>query len=102
MTSDDAAVGLVVEMAVVLRESTLLAFFGCLCRGVKFYHLAEVGAEVFSRVRFERDPSNSRDPNCVEVFVSSTTGQWRKLGHVAREAAEWLSPLLTGPFNIFG
>ncbi len=75
-----------------------LAFFGCQCRGIKFYEWGEASSEVSRLLYFRRDPGNFHDSNCVEVRVKAG---W-KLGHVAKEAAEWLSPLLLGPFRIFG
>ena len=74
-----------------------LAFFSCECRGVKFYGLSNAGELFGSQVTFRRNPDNCKDPNCVEVMVAK-----RKLGHIAAEAAEWLSPMLLGPFNIKG
>ncbi len=75
-----------------------LAFFGCQCRGIKFYQWGVASSEVARPISFRRDPANPRDVNCVEVLVDSG---W-KLGHVAKEAAQWLSPLLLGPFRIRG
>ena len=52
-----------------------------------------------------RKPNHFKDPNCVEVRVFRDFNGRRtsvKLGHVAAEAAEWLSPLLLGPFRITG
>ena len=46
-----------------------------------------------------RWPHNPYDRNCVEV-IRSEGGT--KLGHVDRAAAEWLSPLLKGPFKMTG
>ena len=74
-----------------------LAFFSCECRGVKFYGLSNAGELFGSQVTFRRNPDNCKDPNCVEVMVTK-----RKLGHIAAEAAEWLSPMLLRPFNIKG
>ena len=48
-----------------------LAFFTAQCRGVKFYNLAETGAEFGSEVEFVhvRRPFHPKDSNCVEVRV---------------------------------
>jgi len=78
-----------------------LAFFTAQCRGVKFYSLAETGAEFGSEVEFVRRPFHPKDSNCVEVRVK-VKGRYKKLGHLAAEAAEWLSPMLLGPFRIYG
>ena len=75
-----------------------LAFFVTQCRGIKFYDLDGGSSVKFgSKVRFVRRPYHPKDSNCVEVLVGG-----KKLGHLAAEAAEWLSPLLLGPFAITG
>ena len=78
-----------------------LARFTCQCRGIKFYQLAEVGAQVSSVVRFKREPRNPHDPNSVIVSVCCG-GQEKRFGHVARKAAWWLFRLLEGPFRNSG
>lgn len=85
-------------MAAAASAGEFLAFFGCQCHGIKFYEWEEAGRDVIRPLRFQRDPSNRHDSNCVEVMVETS---W-KLGHVAKEAAQWLSPLLLGPFRIRG
>ena len=79
-----------------------LAFFSCECRGVKFYGSSDAGELFGSRVTFIRNPDHPMDPNCVEVMVIKQEGNHYKLGHIAAEAAEWLSPMLLGPFDIKG
>ena len=80
-----------------------LAFFTVQCRGVKFYSLAETGAEFGSEVQFVRRTSLPKDSNCVEVGVK-VKGRYKMLGHLAAEAAEaaeWLSPILLGYFRVY-
>ena len=79
-----------------------LAFFTAQCRGVKFYNLKEEGVKFGSEVEFLRRPYHPKDKNCVEVRVKLGAGRFEQLGHLAAEAAEWLSPMLLGPFNIYG
>ena len=80
-----------------------LASFQTQVRGVKFYSLSECGTTRRVLVKFVRRPDNFRDKNCVEARVAGFGGErCAKLGHVAAEAAEWLSPLLLGPFQISG
>ena len=80
-----------------------LASFQTQVRGVKFYSLSECGTTRGVLVKFVRRPDNCRDKNCVEVRVAGIAGErCAKLGHVAAEATEWLSPLLLGPFQISG
>ena len=57
-----------------------------------------VGARQGDSVVLVREPHNPRDSNCVAVFLRGGA----MLGHVAKEAAEWLSPMLLGPFRITG
>ena len=84
-------------MATVEQDSEL-AFFVTQCHGVKFYDLAGgSGMKFGSKVRFVRTPYHPKDRTCVEALVGG-----KKLGNVAAEAAEWLSPLLLGPFTITG
>jgi len=76
-----------------------LAFFTAQCRGVKFYSLAETGAEFGSEVEFVRRPFHSKDNNCVEVGVKvKVKGRYKMLGHLVAEAAEWLSSM---PWDLF-
>ena len=82
-----------------MAADSLLAFFSCQVRGIKFYDLSNIGAREGERVFLEREPSNPHHPNCVGVFLGGGGGR-RMLGHVARQAAEWLSPMLLGPFRI--
>ena len=80
-----------------------LALFTVQCRGVKFYSLAETGAEFGSEVEFVRRTSLPKDSNCVEVGVKvKVKGRYKMLGQLAAEAAEWLSPMLLGSFRIYG
>ena len=74
---------------------------------VKFYDLAEVGVKYGSVAELEREPDNPHDPNCVAVFIplhaSSSCYEGRKvLGHIAREAAPYLSQLLEYAFRYSG
>ena len=77
----------------------MLASFQTQVRGVKFYSLSEC-AMWGVLVKFVRRLDNCRDKNCVEARVAEVGSGKRcaKLSHVAAEAAEWLSPLLLGPF----
>ena len=87
------------------RELSPLVFFTTQCQGVKFYSFSDGGVEFGDDVIFMRKPNHFKDPNCVEVRVIRDFNGRRtsvKLGHVAAEAAEWLSPLLLGPFRITG
>ena len=63
---------------------------------IKFYNLLDVGARQGDGVILVREPHNPWDSNCVVVFLRGGA----MLGHVAKEVAEWLSPMLLGPFCI--
>ncbi len=81
-----------------VTSSECLAFFGCQCCGIKFYQWDEAGSDVIRPLRFKREADNPHDVNCIAVLAESG---WT-LGHVAKEAAGWLSPLLLGPYRIRG
>ena len=74
----------------------LLAFFPCQSRGIKFYDLSEIGAREGDGVILVREPHNTQDSNCVAMFLHGGA----MLGHVAKEVAEWLFPMLLGPFHL--
>ena len=66
--------------------------------GIKFYDLLDVSVSQGDHITLVREPYNARDSNCVAVFLRGGT----MLGHIAKEAAEWVSPMLLGPFRITG
>ena len=72
----------------------LLADFVCQCRGIKFYDLKSFGTRWGDRVQLIKEPSNPHDPLCVSAWVTGTQHPLM-LGHVAREAARWINPLLS-------
>ena len=74
---------------------TLLVFFEVQCRGVKFYDFKDAELRFGSPVVLRREPENQHDIFCVAVFVPRPAARGdRMLGHIARVAARWLSPLL--------
>ena len=77
-----------------------LAFFTCEVKGVRFYE--QQGRRLGNAdVLFEPEPTNQHDRNAVLCFTR-ISGSRVVLGHVAAEAARWLSPLLLGPFSAAG
>ena len=74
--------------------------FHCQCRGVKFYDLRSAGAAWGTKLDLVQEPTNPHDPLCVAAWVPGIPDERgagarpRMLGHVAKEAARWLSPLL--------
>ena len=81
----------------------MLVSFYCQCRGVKFYDLRSAGAAWGTKLDLVKEPTNPHDPLCVAAWVPGTPGERgvgarpRMLGHVAKEAARWLNPLLGLP-----
>ena len=67
-----------------------LASFSSQVRGIKFYDFSSSSAYVETYLTFDLKPSNPQDANCVAV--RTRTGAM--LGHLAREAACYLAPLL--------
>ena len=80
-----------------MAADSFLAFF--LVSAVESSSVRPVGCvRQGDRIIFVREPHNPWDSNCVAVFSRGGT----MLGHIAKEAAEWLSPMLLGPFRITG
>ena len=81
----------------------LLVSFHCQCRGVKFYDLHSAGAAWGTKLDLVKEPINPHDPLCVAAWVPGISGERgdgarpRMLGHVAKEVARLLSPLLGVP-----
>ncbi len=75
----------------------LLAVFEVQAKGARLYECSREACVVGMPVTFRRDPGNRYDPHCVEVFLCG-----RKLGHVAKTAARFVSRLLQGPFRVTG
>ena len=65
-----------------------LATFKTQARGIKFYDVKEV--EIGQTFNCILEPSNPYDSNCIALCLSN--GQM--LGHLAKEAANYLAPLL--------
>ena len=93
-----AALDILTTSTLRMAADRVLAFFSCQCRVIKFYDLSDIGARQRDGVILVREPHNPRDSDCLAVFL----GGGGFLGHVAKEAAEWLSPMLLGPFRITG
>ena len=53
-------------------------------------------------LRSLESPGTHIDCNAVMVCTVSRNGKELKIGHIEKEAAEWLSSLLLGPFRIYG
>ena len=84
------------------EDSVFYAFFSCLCKGIKFYELKDVGLNYWHHVTLEREPNNPYDCNAVVAHAISSEGKPLMLVHVEKQAAEWLSFLLSCPFCIYG
>ena len=83
------------------EDQEFLAYFGCKCRGVKFYDLKSVGARWWTRVTLVREQSNPYDRLCVAAWVpGERSPRQLQLGHIAKEAAKWLHPLLQPPYRV--
>ncbi len=67
----------------------MLAHFDVQVRGMRLYEVRRGECVVGATVNLRRDPGNPYDPNCVEVYQGGL-----KLGHIARQAAKWVSELL--------
>ena len=77
----------------------ILASFHCQFSGVKYYDLRSAGAKWGTKLDVVKDP---HDPLRVAAWVPGlpserARGRPLMLGHLAKEAARWLSPLLLVP-----
>ena len=68
-----------------------LASFSSQVRGIKFYNFSSSSASLGTSLVFQLEPSNARDDNCVAVWTRSPRAM---LGHLAKETACHLAPLL--------
>lgn len=84
-----------------MESNEFLAFFGCKCRGIKFYDLKSVGARWWTKATLVKESFNPHDPCCVAVWVTDGRSSRRlQLGHVAKEAARWIHPLLQPQYQV--
>jgi hypothetical protein len=74
--------------------SETLASFSSQARGIMFYGTAYPG----QHFRCCLEPFNYHDADCVALLVAPH----QKLGHLAREAAHFLAPLLRAGFEAQG
>ena len=76
-----------------MARATLLATVNSVVRGVHFYDVTASSISVGSRVALQLEPTNPYDSNCIAVFLrlSMFTDM---VGHLAREDAHYLAPLL--------
>ena len=77
----------------------LLASFECEARGIKFYDVPTSAVSIGQSFQCELEPLNSYDSNCIALSMVSSNS---KLGHLAREAAVYLAPLMREGFEAFG
>ena len=70
-----------------------LAYFSCDIVGVKLYDTQRITLPFFHRLYLEREPSNPYDSNAVLV-TAMYGGRRVTVGHVAKEAARYISVLL--------
>lgn len=78
-----------------------LASFSCQARGIKFYEVETSEIAVGDLLNFQLEPDNEWDSNCISIWVTGS-GSARKLGNLAREAAVYLSPLLSSGLQASG
>ena len=64
-------------------------------RGIKFYDVPAISICIGTRLSFQLEPSNPWDANCISVWTCTKAASLAvKLGHLARETACNLAPLL--------
>ena len=79
----------------------VLASFNSEARGIKFYDVLSSSVYVGQSLQCKLEPLNEYDSNCIALFVAGGSGQ-SMLGHLAREDASYLAPLLRKGFQGFG
>ena len=78
-----------------------LASFSSQARGIKFYDVATTDINVGDHLIFLQETDNLWDMNCICLMISQAAGL-KTLGHLAREAASYLSPLISAGFQATG
>ena len=76
-----------------------LASFCCQARGIMFYDTPLSMVLPGTSLCVQLEPSNPHDANCISLWLSSHS---LKLGHLAREAAVYLAPLLRNGLIAYG
>ena len=84
-------------MAVCALQS--LASFSSQARGIKFYSVPTESIRVGDLLDCRLEPTNPKDSNCIALWLSSPS---LMLGHLVREAACYLAPLLRDGFVASG
>ena len=78
-----------------------LASFSSQARGIKFYNVSTSSICVGDRLEIRLEPLNEWDSNCIALWLTCCPAP-RLLGHLAREAAGQLAPLLRSGFSASG
>ena len=79
----------------------MLASFRSEARGIKFYVLTSEVC-VGQSLHFQLEPLNPYDSDCVAIYLGGCSDSESMLGHLAREAASYLAPLLREGFQGLG
>ena len=80
----------------------MLASFRSEARGIKFYDVLTSEVCVGQSLHFQLEPLNPYDSDCVAVYLGGCSDSESMLGHLAREAASYLAPLLREGFQGLG
>ena len=79
----------------------VLASFHSEARGIKFYDVLSSSVYAGQSVQCQLEPLNVYDSNCVALFLTAGSSH-SMFGHLAREDAGYLAPLLREGFQGFG
>ncbi len=80
----------------------LLATFSSTVRGVRFYDVTVSAVSGGERIVLQLEGTNVYDSNCVAVRLQSSGSLFSMLGHLAREDAAYLAPLLRSGLSATG
>lgn len=68
----------------------ILAAFQCQARGIKFYDVPSESVRCGLDINCRLEPGNLHDSSCVALVLKDS----KMLGHLAKEVAQYLAPLL--------
>lgn len=86
----------------VQRMAVLLVSFILTVRGVHFYDVSVSAVSGSERLVLQLETTNRYDSNCVAVHLKSSPFFSNMFGHLAREDAAYLAPLLQSGLSATG
>ncbi len=88
-------------LTVLATMACLLATFFSTVRGIRFYDVSSNSISAGMSAVLQLEPTNPHDSSCVAVYVRSSPFR-TKLGHLARDTAALLAPLMRSGLSATG